>query len=218
MKYLIFSDTHLDRNFDKKKFEFLQKIIALGDIVIINGDFWEGYSCTFDEFVRSPWKKLFPLLKKKNTVYIFGNHDKKEYADKRVHLFSVEQTRKYTFQSGENIFHLEHGDRIIPFGDDIIFKRMSQTVSNFLTFLEYLSVKISGMRLIRLVYQQFNEQLKKKVASLLKKNEYLICGHTSSSEIDLKNHYINSGWIKHGIGQYLIIEDGKVTPYEEQYG
>jgi predicted MPP superfamily phosphohydrolase len=88
MQTLIFSDTHLTKGFNRKKYEFLREIIEPVDRVIINGDFWDGYLTSFDKFVNSEWQKLFPLLKEKQTIYLYGNHDKTKWCDSRVNLFS----------------------------------------------------------------------------------------------------------------------------------
>ncbi|KKP50689.1 MAG: hypothetical protein UR42_C0024G0015, partial [Candidatus Roizmanbacteria bacterium GW2011_GWA2_33_33] len=50
MNILVFSDTHLYLPFDGKKFNFLKKIISDSDQVIINGDFFDDYMISFDEF------------------------------------------------------------------------------------------------------------------------------------------------------------------------
>lgn len=71
MRVLVFSDTHLTKAFDDKKCEFLKKIISDSDQVIINGDFWDGYIISFDEFLKPEWACLFPPLKaKKNFLYL----------------------------------------------------------------------------------------------------------------------------------------------------
>jgi predicted phosphodiesterase len=93
MKILVISDVHLDNAFEKPKYRFLKKIIRRADRVIINGDFWDGYLVKFQQFIQSPWKSLFPLLKSKKTIYIYGNHDKKILSDKHTALFSDIQTR-----------------------------------------------------------------------------------------------------------------------------
>ena len=93
MKILVISDVHLDNAFEKPKYRFLKKIIRRADRVIINGDFWDGYLVKFQQFIQSPWKSLFPLLKSKKTIYIYCNHDKKILSDKHTALFSDIQTR-----------------------------------------------------------------------------------------------------------------------------
>lgn len=216
MKILVISDTHLDSRFNPRKFEFLRRIITNADRVIINGDFWEGYETSFDKFVKSPWKALFPLLKQRKTVYLYGNHDKKEYSDKRVNLFSVKQGYKYKLKSGKNTFYFEHGDRITPFTDRY-FKKAPKLLSLAWTLTEHIMTRLTGMWFIGLFYKKFNLRIKKYAAEHLKENEVLICGHVSIPYFDIDNHYINGGWIKHGIGQYLVIEDGKVTAFDERY-
>jgi len=95
MTILVFSDTHLTHRFNKKKFLFLSRIIKKADKVIINGDFWDGHISSFHRFINSKWSMLFKLLKQKKTVYIYGNHDRKEYCDSRVSSFSTIQTTHY---------------------------------------------------------------------------------------------------------------------------
>ena len=95
MNILVFSDTHLYLPFDGKKFNFLKKIISDSDQVIINGDFFDDYMISFDEFIKSPWNQLFPLLKKKKAIYIFGNHDQEKFSDKRTEQFSDSQKIRY---------------------------------------------------------------------------------------------------------------------------
>src|SRR5689334_5828739 len=93
MKLLIFSDSHLSARFDEAKYNYLRWIITHADKVVINGDFWDRDLTTFDQFVNSDWRKLFPLLLSKATTYIYGNHDWKGYCDERVNLFSTSQTQ-----------------------------------------------------------------------------------------------------------------------------
>ncbi len=217
MRYLIFSDSHLSKKFDQKKFNFLQKIISSADRVIINGDFWEGYNCTFSQFISSPWNKLFPLLKNKKAVYLYGNHDKRIYANKNTSLFSDIQTMKYELKSGDKTFYIEHGDRLMPLLDAYL-RRYPIYLNNFMDRLESLMFRIFGKIHLYLLFRLLNQRIKQLIRGKYRDNEYLVCGHTNFAEIDLKRNFINSGFIKHGIGQYLMIEDGKVSAYEELYG
>jgi predicted phosphodiesterase len=109
---IIFSDTHLSAKFDPRLFAYLEKIIAPADRVIINGDFWDAYMGSFDRFVKSEWQRLFVLLKSKKTVYLYGNHDKAEWNDDRVDLFSHSQSDFHEFVHGDHKFHIQHGHRI----------------------------------------------------------------------------------------------------------
>ncbi len=216
MKYLIFSDSHLSVKFDRKKFNFLTKIISSADRVIINGDFWEGYNCTFNQFINSPWKQLFPLLKKKYTVYVYGNHDKREFADKNVKLFSSLQTKKYNLKLGNKTFFFEHGDRLMPLLDSK-FNHFPKLLNQFLDMIEGSVLRLFGNLHLYYFFHPLNERIKEMIAGRFKTNEYFVCGHTNFAEIDLKRHFINSGFIKHGIGRYLIINERKISLHEERY-
>ena len=225
MKILLFSDTHLFKKFDDKKFNFLERIISKSDKVIILGDFWDDSLTTFDEFVKSDWNKLFPLLKNKHTVYVYGNHDRKEFSDEKVSLFSDMQTDKYTFQVEGRIFVAEHGDRFfkkhltyyLTYGGPLREFFMSKffITLRFLVFDELLT-KLFGKAFLnkRLHYNQY---IKKVKIDEFKKGEILICGHTHAAEIDLKNNFINTGLIRHGIGQYLTIDGENISLEEEWY-
>lgn len=68
MKTIVFSDTHLINKFEENKFQFLSALIASADSIIINGVFWDAYMVSFDAFIKSRWKDLFPLLKEKKTI------------------------------------------------------------------------------------------------------------------------------------------------------
>jgi len=216
MKYLIFSDSHLSDTFNNNKFKFLKNIINNSDRVIINGDFWEGYDFTIEEFINSKWNKLFKLLIAKKTIYLFGNHDKKEYANNKVKEFSVKQLQKLTIKSGYKTFYLEHGDRIVPEWDKY-FKRMPHFINKTLYYIEKTLVTLFEMRLVGILYKRFNEKMIDKVAKKLKNNEFLVCGHSHFMEFNEKNHFINSGIIKHGIGQYITIKDGEIEMHNKRY-
>ena len=216
MKYLIFSDSHLNDFFDERKFNFLKRIILNSDRVIINGDFWEAYDLKINSFISSKWNKLFKYLKKNNSIYLFGNHDKKTYAEGKASMFSIKQEYKIKIKSGNKIFFIEHGDKITPLWDKY-FKRVPRFLNRFLNSLEKTIIAILGMNAIGILYKKFNDNMKKKKSSVLKNNEYLVCGHTHWMEFDEKNHYINLGFIKHGIGQYVTIENGKVEFHNEKY-
>ncbi len=216
MKYLIFSDSHLSDSFDEKKFKFLEKIISSVDMIVINGDFWEGYDFEIDDFIKSKWNKLFKLLKSKKTIYLYGNHDKKEYSNNKIKEFSINQQQKYILNSGGKTFYIEHGDRIVPLWDKY-FKRMPRFINKFLYYVEKAAFLILGTNGVGILYKRFNVDMKNRVAKKLKKNEFLVCGHSHFMEIDEKNNFINSGIVKHGFGQYLIIDDGKITLHNESY-
>jgi len=55
MKTLIFADTHLTEKFDVKLFDYIAPLALKADQIIINGDFWDSYLTSFDQFMSSSW-------------------------------------------------------------------------------------------------------------------------------------------------------------------
>ena len=221
MRTIVFSDSHLDESFNQQKFDFLKKIISSSDQVIINGDFWDGYSTTFNKFIESPWKKLFPLLKKKNTVYVYGNHDNKKFADKYVNLFSDKQTKQYIFKSKGKTFIVEHGDRLFPHFDVLFrrsFKRNPTPILNqMFEHVEGFLLRRFGKKALWLFYSKLNKTIKAKIKKEFTKGEYFICGHTHLADKDENRRFANCGLVEHGLGQYIVIEDGNIYLKEEWY-
>lgn len=223
MKILIFSDTHLTTTFKKSKFEFLKKIINNCDQVIIAGDFWEGRLITFDEFIDSEWNMLFPLLKEKHTIYVYGNHDKKIYSDERVRLFSDEQEEKYEFTQEKNKYIVKHGDTkkikysIIKAVADVTFMSERFFTKHMHEDLEHVFVRLFGKNILQLLFKKYNNVIKEQEITSLKENQIVICGHTHAAEMDLENKFVNTGIIRHGLGQYVIINGDNIKLHEEKY-
>lgn len=218
MKILVFSDSHLDHNFEPEKLSFLKKIIRSADQVVINGDFWEGYSTTFDQFLTSKWKGLLPLLKAKKAIYLFGNHDKKILSDKRIGQFCIASAQRYKLKTSRYTYVFEHGNRLAPYIDDIWnFKTLPPVMNNLLSELERTAVRIFGVKALTYLFGRFNVKIKGLLKKELKENEIFVCGHTHVAEIDLKNRFMNSGLVRHGLAHYIIIEDGTPTLYKERY-
>lgn len=211
MKILVFSDSHLTDKFEEDKFNFLMKIIQQSDMVIINGDFWDGQQTTFSKFISSHWSKLFPLLKSKKAVYLFGNHDLPAYNDKNVNLFSNLQSNAYRMKINGKNFIFEHGNRILPLIDEVLPRWLCK----------YTTI-IAGFFLVNIPSLQFilrraGQTMKRKIKKEVKKNEIFVCGHSHWADFDLKNHYINTGYIENGIAKYLLIDNGRLIPKMERY-
>ena len=218
MKILVFSDSHLDHNFEPEKLSFLQKRIEESDQVILNGDFWEGYSISFEYFLKSDWRKLFPSLKKKQTIYIYGNHDKKTLSDERVKQFCDTAIMQYRLKTKQFTYVFEHGNRVVPFFDDLLhIKRLPTWLNDFLAGSESRAVQLLGEQALPDLYGKFNMDAKKKIPKLFKPSEVLVCGHTHVAEVDLANRFVNSGLVRHGLAQYLIFENGLPVLYKDRY-
>lgn len=216
MKTLIVSDIHLSHVFDEKKFLFLKKLFSSYDKVILNGDFWDGQTTTFDRFISSRWSELFPLLKRKEAIYLFGNHDLKRFSDKRTSLFSTSQKENHTLEFGSITYYVEHGHLIYP-SVDIIFHLPR-------TFLKYFNIVFQHIECIlvslgsphNILTKQFNKTIKKKLQKKQFPHWYL-CGHTHFAEFDKDIKFANSGFIQYGKATYLIVDSSGLSLQTEWY-
>ena len=210
MRILIFSDTHLTDRFEPEKCTELKRIISKAEQIIINGDFWDGYLTSFDKFIDSEWKQLFPLLLEKKTIYIYGNHDKREFLDTRCDQFSVKQVDNYVICGKMISFHLQHGHKIFQ-TLDMRFPRIFSNIFiiKLATIIEMLGYKIIGKIFFK-IYQTENNAMKKWAINSLQKNHILICGHSHLAELSLDKQSANSGLIRYGLSQFLIIDNGQI--------
>jgi len=222
MNILVFSDTHLYLPFEQKKFDYLKKIIEPADQVIINGDFFDGYMISFEDFVNSRWNKLFPLLKSKKAIYIYGNHDQEKFSDKRVKLFSVIQKDNYQLTINNQQFYFEHGQKIRVTPDTTwkLSKEILHYGMSIGHFIRRLMVKVFGKIFITLRFAYRNVKSKRRIFKMYRpqNNEIYIIGHNHFGEVDEKNHFAASGMILYGFAQYLTIDStAKITLHEEWY-
>lgn len=218
MKTLVISDTHLTHKFDRAKFGFLAGIINDSDRVVLNGDFWDGYTCKFSDFLRSKWKKLFPLLKASKTVYVLGNHDNVNLTDERASRFSVKVCEDfYEFEDAEVNFVAEHGhqyvhylDYKLPFLTKFPFANQAhQRFSKWLLLRKGLDVYKDDIENNKLMAEQGHLRHDDKA--------FLLMGHTHLAELDGLNKYANSGCVLYGYAQYLTIENGQVDVHYARY-
>ncbi|OGK51246.1 hypothetical protein A2966_03440 [Candidatus Roizmanbacteria bacterium RIFCSPLOWO2_01_FULL_41_22] len=216
MRTLVISDTHLGLSIDEYKYRFLETVIRQSDRVIINGDFWEGFLYGFNQFLDSPWKRLFPLLKKRHTIYIYGNHDRPELMDERTKLFSDLQTHRHKERLNGKSLVFEHGHNYVSFSQKVDGIRLPKLV-NYLNLIEKVLVRKINFKYAKMFLSRYNREIKIKTKPFLIENEIFVCGHTHCSETDFRNNFINTGFIKHGLAQYLIIEDHTLTSHEEWY-
>ncbi len=221
MKTVVFSDSHLNLPFDEKKYRFIEAIVKDADKVIINGDFWEGLRISFDQFIDSPYKHLFPILKSKDTVYIYGNHDEEEFSDKRTTLFANHTSESYSFQVNGSRLVFKHGDQyafvIGKTKSKPPLKGHRKVISNVINATEKVIIRKMGKKALRQVLGRYNSIIKNKVKKELNANDIFVCGHTHLAEFNLKEKFINTGLIKHGLGQYMVIEGTVLKPVEVWY-
>lgn len=213
-KLIIFSDTHLKLEVEEKKYLFMEKTIKDADKVIINGDFWEGYKINFSQFIESPWRHLFPLLKKKKSIYLTGDHDKENQIDNRTSYFSDEQTERVNLKNKEDTFVVEHGNKW--FKKNKLFE--NNTLINTYVGLETFLLRIFGKEVLKISRGRYNKTIKSQIPEKLKDNQILITGHTHVGEIDFKNRYLNSGIFgRGGFAQWLVLEKNKIPQLKEEW-
>ncbi len=210
-KILIFSDTHLTTKLDRKKFLFLRDLILFSDRVIINGDFWDDWFCSFEDFIKSPWKALFPLLLDKNTVYLTGNHDPMK-GKSAVGIFCVQQASDFTLTLGGETYYFEHGfnlahKSLLFEGYNFILNLKSPLVFRLVNLLR---------EVIFAIYPGFftkSPYAKKKSMGESKTNGrgWLVTGHTHFAEIAPEIKYANSGAILHKRASYLELDEAGLS-------
>ena len=205
MKTVILSDTHLTNKFDERKFKVLKNIISDSDKVILNGDFWDGFFVSFDNFLNSKWSQLFPLLKSKNTVYVYGNHDEPQMMDRRINDFSSKRVKSTILDTEDKQLVITHGHYL------------SRNIkSNPVSIVGDMCANVIGPNFYR-VSTYVNIRMKNFAKQLLNENRILVSGHSHLFEFKPEESFINLGVINHGWAQYVIVEDGKITSVNEKY-
>lgn len=219
MRTLIFSDTHLTTAFDQHTFDALKKVIASVDRIIINGDFWDGYVISFDQFVTSEWKKIFPLLKEKKAVYLYGNHDPEKWADTRVSLFSDSQGDTRELDVGHMHVIVEHGHRVDRLFSGSHRSWWARVISYAYSFIETLEMRIfhNFPRYFGIDKRIIQLQLKHYADKKADDQELYIFGHCHIPVYDLDKNIAITGAFRYGFANYIIIDDVEIHPYLERY-
>ena len=119
---------------------------------------------------------------------------------------------------GENVYHFEHGDRLLPsLEEEYTYFLRNRIALRIGKYAESMGAKLFGEKIFVLAYSFQNEQIEKKAIGMMGENEMLIAGHVHVAEINEKAHYANDGFIRHGIGNYILIENGEITLYNDKY-
>lgn len=216
MKTVILSDTHLSKKFYSKKFDYLKHIIDDSDKVIIAGDFWDGFLTSFDQFINSKWQELFPLLLEKQAVYLYGNHDRPEWCDERVSLFSVEHGMDTTFSSDGQPYHVTHGHTVFESFEDkypILNCKVSLRLGSK---IDLVHKYLWGNSFLK-EGSSINQPMMNWVKQNLLGEEILVTGHSHYPEVSLPDRFVNSGFIGLGYGNYAVVDDGGPQIVKERY-
>lgn len=204
MKTIVLSDTHLSNRTYPKKYRYLKSVIEDADKVIIAGDFWDGFLTSFDKFIQSDWQSLFPLLLEKQAIYLYGNHDRPEWCDERVALFSVEQGMNTSLDIGGHTYHITHGHTVFTSLEDRIPALNRSVPLRIGSSVDVLHKLIWGKQFLK-KDSNINLPMAEWVVSNLPEREVLITGHSHYPEIDLSRRFINSGFIGIGYGSYISL-------------
>lgn len=221
MTTLIISDLHLSTSVDQDRLNYLQNLFSEVDQVILNGDFWDVYTTTFQEFLNSEWSTLFPILKQKNTIYIEGNHDHAKDTNEDVTIFCTKHLSEYTLQMGKYTLHIEHGhlkssykqptaDWIVEFYRNIGYNKW------FRDPLEKVLIA-TDTDLLHRWHMSTAEKRLIDYASNLPENHFLVTGHTHLPGFFPEKKYINTGYINHSVGYYLLVKPNYLALIKEQY-
>ncbi|MDA1079208.1 MAG: metallophosphoesterase family protein [bacterium] len=227
MRTLIFSDTHLTPIFEPARFNALAELIRSVDQVIINGDFWDGYYCTFSSFLNSKWSALFPLLLQKQTIYLYGNHDTEQFCDERVNLFSVRQAVVHLLQVGDQRLDIRHGHHIDTqnplFHADIIFRNSSPFIRRAYRTLCY--VRDKNILVLSEIYRRYLRRsdsyddvvLQRYAENHMEQNQVLVCGHSHIQRDVRASKYLNTGRFEFGRAEYGLVEGGVIRLVAQAY-
>ncbi len=223
MKTLVFADTHLTNIIEPALFKKLVELISGVDRVIINGDFFESYVTGVDDFVKSDWRLLFPLLLKKETIFIYGNHDSAKMTGVKAKLFSRIQTDCYQMKFGDQEIIFIHGHIKAPEFDDT-FPKITQRFKHHyhLIFNLHRSKRLLGRiytYLKNFHYRAMMRKIGQYALEELKENQILIAGHSHQNIDDRKNRFISLGAFQQGTAHYVVLDDsdGSIEIFKEKY-
>jgi predicted phosphodiesterase len=224
MKTLVISDTHFYTKVDSVLLDYILDLLSRADKVILNGDFWDGFLCSFDEFYHSGWNKLFKKLKEKKAVYIHGNHDEAMFMDDRVHDFSVEQQYRFEYEQAGKKYLFEHGHQIAPEFDS----RHPHITTHFKRFYPffYHNVMYGNSDFSHFVFNRFVLSSEKKRDSIITNYissldncvyDQYVCGHSHIFHKKPVGNYLNSGVVRMNTASYLLIDGSDILPITEKY-
>lgn len=219
---IIFSDHHLGNNIHHKRLARFMSVCKKFDRIVLNGDFLDDF-WKFKETLASDWKPFFELLKHKEVIYLFGNHDR-DSQDLRAATSEIIDyyADTYYLPVGDHELVIRHGHRIYPRPDDIFYKekntqsgKVSQkTIRKIWRFIYPIMLAIRYFierfpktlaRLQRPIVKPQNERMKKYAQDHLESHQILVCGHSHYAEFSPDQQFINCGANSYGRVEYLSV-------------
>ena len=209
-KYLIISDIHLG---DKdSRADLLLKTLKENQAktIIIAGDLFDHHN--LHRLCKTHWKvlsKLRKLSKKRNMIYLIGNHCflKAEFMSI---LLGFDCRDEYEFQIKNKKFIAVHGDIF-----DIYFSKY-KNITEFIIQLYYIIRHYTPFadnffKLLRKKTESFGEKTSNIKQNAIKYCEFnnkdsIICGHSHKPEHEYhKFEYINTGSFCEEKASYVVI-------------
>jgi UDP-2,3-diacylglucosamine pyrophosphatase LpxH len=173
--------------------------------------------------IHSKWSRLFPLLKKKNAIYIYGNHDDSRFCDERVSLFSVEHGYSTELKRGEYTYSIQHGQltykNFLTKVRDLIPNSFVMKMNIWATEQQKKGTVIGWLKDEIEAYAERtgDETLQGYVKKLPKQNKYTyyVFGHTHTRHFSEDGGYLNPGKFTVLTPGYIYVQE-KAT-LEESY-
>lgn len=216
MKTVILSDTHLSTRVCGRKLNYLKSVIESADKVVVAGDFWDGFLISFDQFLSSKWQELFPLLLEKEAVYLYGNHDRQEWCDERVALFSATQGMDTKIEVGDRSYHVTHGHTVFTSLEDKYPFFNRKTPLRIGSNIDAMHKRLWGSKFLK-DGSTINQPMSRWVNDNLPDNQMLITGHSHYPEVNVSNRFVNSGFIGYGYGNYAVVDSSGPQIIKERY-
>jgi len=164
------------------------------------------------------------LLKAKNTVYLFGNHDKEHFMDERIKLFSNFQGLNYELISGNKTFHFQHGHLLSPAYDKYPLIKNNELSRPLFQLIMWILRFFKPIRLMQHDWEYHGAfiRLKKYIEDVEKrfeKNHYYIFSHSHLHKVVPRLNLINLGVFQPKRRHFLLIKDGKIfrIPKKQQH-
>lgn len=214
------SDVHIGFKFSRAKdalhvleTEQYDRLILIGDIFDIQNMMHRPY---WDEHHTAFLKKVLKLAKKREVIYVIGNHDYplsylEEYTGKiaKIHL-----CREYEYVSGDKRILCVHGDQ---------FDSVSHAMQSIGDFLYYALLHINGFvakiqKLFGWKYRSFSKWCKDRVKNTINKAfsideklrslnaDIVVYGHTHMPFVE--SDLVNTGTFVE-IATYIIEKNGE---------
>jgi predicted phosphodiesterase len=224
---LILSDTHIGESFVPERAQALIQICQKHDQIILNGDFLDDF-WDFKKTTKSEWKDFFNVLKQKEVIYLFGNHDV-DSEDLRITTqdFVNRYDHEYRFNVGEIELIVMHGHSIYPRLGGILYEEQKTTLRKITQKIVKLAALvlypiILCVRLIiersailrkiqRPIIAKQNKKMKAYAEKHLLPHQILVCGHSHLIEDAREKQFINTGANCYDRLEYLSIVNNDIN-------